>query len=907
MVPHVSPPPLDAQLSAALQQRFGLAAFREGQRETIRALMAGRDALVVMPTGAGKSLCFQLPALLHDGITLVISPLIALMKDQVDALQAQGLPATFINSALTAAEQGERLRGLHERRWKLCYIAPERLRNARFMAALRHCNVSLLAVDEAHCISQWGHDFRPDYRTIGEVVQEIGHPPVIALTATATPQVQEDIERQLELRRPFRLVTGFNRPNLRLEAIFAPGDTRKQQLLKGWLDGRPADDCGLIYVGRRREAADVAGFIRAYTGRGCAFYHAGLSAEERNGVQQDWMEGRVPIVVATNAFGMGVDKPDVRFVIHYTLPGTVEAYYQEAGRAGRDGDPAHCLLLHDPSDARLHEWFIENEAPTLDELRDLYRFLRDEAIRNGAQLSIGPSHLATVMEWRLESKARTAMGLLEAAGLVELLDENGNGEQWQFRGATGPVQMDAAMAEVEQRRAQRRHLLNTMLDYAQSHDCRRQYLLDYFGDATPPVAEWCCDNCQHQGRAPSQRIAQSPEEKAALAVLDAVAHLDYGVGRQRLAQLLGGSRRTGMERYFSHPQFGQLSHLKQKGIMALINDLVQERLLQIERNDRFALLALSRSGERAIRQRSALTFVTEFGSQAVKVRQLPSHHASSTAHETLRLFDSGLDVAAIAEARGLAITTVQNHLADLIGKGELAVERVVPEARRTEIEAAVVEAGTYYLSPIKELLPDHVSYSEIRCVVAALRRAEEQGHRSAESNEETPLDDAAQTRLSELEAWRSRAAYTANQPPYALLSNTMLRTLARTPPADRAALEALIGAQKAAAYGDSLLATLQPAPPEATPVAAATASPITDLQQRAALARLRAWRTEEASEQNVPAYVICTDAIMRTLVLSHPRSPNELLDVPGIGPQRAERYGEAILEILAEELGTQSR
>ncbi|MDQ4077271.1 MAG: RecQ family ATP-dependent DNA helicase, partial [Chloroflexota bacterium] len=653
----------DQTLLAALKQHFRFDAFRPGQLEAMRHVMRGRDSLIVMPTGAGKSLCFQLPALLLEGVTLVISPLIALMKDQVDALQANGMAATFINSSLDGTEQGIRLHGLANGQWKLCYIAPERLRNQGFREAVRRARVALLAVDEAHCISQWGHDFRPDYHAIGDFVELLGRPPITALTATATPQVQDDIEKQLHLQNPFRQVTGFNRPNLRFDACFTPGDTLKQQMLKAFLEEQPEGTCGIVYVGRRREATDVASFVRELCERSAVFYHGGMSGWERETVQEDWMHGRASIVVATNAFGMGVDKPDVRFVVHYTIPGTLEAYYQEAGRAGRDGEPAHCLVLYDPGDARLHEWFIENDAPTLDELRDLYVCVRDEARRNGGRIEIALSHLATLLEWRMDHKARIGMSLLEQAGLVEDLGEEGNSGCWRLLEAEGRVDMSGPMHDIELRRTQKRRLLGVMMEYAQTHDCRRQYLLDYFGDATPPVAEWCCDNCQRQEERTILGVASSPEEKAPLYVLDAVNYLrshrdyGYGVGRSLLAKLLAGSRGAGMERYFEHPQYGILSHVRQKDVQRLIDDLVRERYLQIE-SGRYPTLSLTPSGRQVVERRLAVPITTITGEPIPTAKKLSAKRVTDTVVETLHLMERGHTPDEIAVERGLTIGTI---------------------------------------------------------------------------------------------------------------------------------------------------------------------------------------------------------------------------------------------------------
>jgi len=354
--------------------RFGLKSFRPGQEQVIASVLAGQDCLCIMPTGGGKSLCYQLPAVLRKGVTLVISPLIALMKDQVDGLHANGLRATFINSSLAPPEQRERLQRMAEGQYDLVYVAPERLRNPRFLEVARAAEVQLLAVDEAHCISEWGHDFRPDYARLGRFRERLGFPPTIALTATATPDVRQDVIKQLQLRSPQIFITGFARPNLRFEVSSVSGGRDKDQELLDLLAQTPGS--GIVYASTRRGCEDVVGLLKASTPRRVGLYHAGLLPDERRQVQDRFMAGELDTIVATNAFGMGIDKAELRFVIHYNMPGTLEAYYQEAGRAGRDGQPARCVLLFSHADRYIQEFFIENRYPSREIVRQVYDYLR---------------------------------------------------------------------------------------------------------------------------------------------------------------------------------------------------------------------------------------------------------------------------------------------------------------------------------------------------------------------------------------------------------------------------------------------------------------------------------------------------------------------------------------------------
>ena len=364
-----------------LKTYYGYDAFRPGQDAMIDALLAGRDALAIMPTGAGKSVCYQVPALLLPGITLVVSPLVSLMRDQVTALVQMGVPAAFLNSTLTYRQYLLALDRARDGWYKIIYVAPERLETEGFRAFAQAADISLVAVDEAHCISQWGQDFRPSYLNIPDFVASLSkRPPIGAFTATATPEVRDDIRRLLQLERPAMVTTGFDRENLYFE-VQEPRS--KQTALLELVRSRPGK-CGIIYCSTRRAVEDVCAFLQE-EGISATRYHAGLDAEERRKNQEDFLFDRVQVMVATNAFGMGIDKSDVRYVIHYNMPKDLESYYQEAGRAGRDGAPSSCILLYSGQDVRTARFLIEHGEPredlderTLERLRerDLQRLRR---------------------------------------------------------------------------------------------------------------------------------------------------------------------------------------------------------------------------------------------------------------------------------------------------------------------------------------------------------------------------------------------------------------------------------------------------------------------------------------------------------------------------------------------------
>ena len=345
-------------LEEKLQQYFSFNAFREGQQEVIQSIVDGHDTLAIMPTGGGKSLCYQLPALIGDTLTLVVSPLIALMKDQVDALLARGIPAAFINSSLDSKEIRIIEQDVRDRSIQILYVAPERFANEQFRRLISGADVGLFAVDEAHCISQWGHDFRPDYRVLaGQISSLRRRPTIAAFTATATPEVKQDIINRLGLKDPHVYVRGFNRPNLH---FFARASMKESERFHEVLRlVQSMEGCGIVYALRKKDTEAIASFL-SENGIGAVAYHAGLEKNERMRIQQEFMDDRHKVICATIAFGMGVDKADVRFVIHAGMPKTLEGYYQEAGRAGRDQEKAYCILLHCGKDTSLHHFFINN-------------------------------------------------------------------------------------------------------------------------------------------------------------------------------------------------------------------------------------------------------------------------------------------------------------------------------------------------------------------------------------------------------------------------------------------------------------------------------------------------------------------------------------------------------------------
>jgi ATP-dependent DNA helicase RecQ len=407
-----------------LAERFGYPDFRPGQSEAVASVLDGRDTLVVVPTGGGKSLCFQVPALVLGGLTVVISPLISLMKDQVDALQARGLPATYLNSTLSASEISARMARVQAGEIRLLYLAPERFDLGTLAPKLQAVGVNRLAVDEAHCISEWGHDFRPSYLRVKQVRAQLGNPPTVALTATATPEVRDDIVRQLGLVDPRIIISGFDRVNLTYHVVATKNDAAKDATLIDLVRAQKGDGVTIVYASTRRTVERIAQMLKRVR-IPTVGYHAGLDDATRAEVQDAFMTERAKVIVATNAFGMGIDKPNVRLVVHYAMPGTLEAYYQEAGRAGRDRAPATAILLHAYPDRFTHEFFIDSAIPSKAVVTAVYRACRRLADAEGLveEDAAGIAATATTKQAKVSDRqVQSSLQLLARAGALAVAD-----------------------------------------------------------------------------------------------------------------------------------------------------------------------------------------------------------------------------------------------------------------------------------------------------------------------------------------------------------------------------------------------------------------------------------------------------------------------------------------------------
>jgi ATP-dependent DNA helicase RecQ len=486
-------------LARTLRRVFGMQDLRPGQAEVIASVMSGRDTIAIMPTGSGKSLCYQLPGLHLDGTTIVVSPLISLMKDQFDKLQERGIEVAQLNSAINAEEAGRALTSIRLGRSEFVLTTPERLTtDASLVALLRDQTIDRIVIDEAHCVSQWGHDFRPAFLGLKDVVARLGHPPLLALTATATDAVIDDIVGALGLREPNVIKTGMFRPNLRLEVVRTASDDAKRMHLAERL--RADGDAGIVYAATIREVEAIYGEMQAM-GVAAARYHGRLSSRERHASQDRFMAGELKVIIATNAFGMGIDKADVRFVVHYSLPGSLEAYYQEAGRAGRDGDHATCSLFYRVEDRRTHRFFMAGRYPTTTDVVAVYDALGQATPRTVAEIREGAAGVA-------KTKVRVILELLKSRGFAKA--HRGSRFSRTVRDADGPALERASAMYLERQEADQQKLQQMEL-YAQVVTCRWKYLLDYFEPGTLDSIFACgvCDVCQPDAtssRHPAQDI-----------------------------------------------------------------------------------------------------------------------------------------------------------------------------------------------------------------------------------------------------------------------------------------------------------------------------------------------------------------------------------------------------------------
>ena len=564
-------------LKAALDQHFGFADFRPGQREACEAALADRDVMVVMPTGSGKSLCYQLPALLHDDLTVVVSPLVALMQDQVEALAGRGLGdrVALVNAQQSSGANAEAVERALEGKLKLLYVAPERFAAIGFLDRMRAADVGLFVVDEAHCVSQWGHDFRPDYFRFADAARMLGAAAIVASTATATPRVACDVERRLALRDPLRVATGFDRPNISF-AVARPGGHEKRALLAEALRAENALPA-IVYAGTRAGAEEIADELTATLEEEAVAYHAGLDRGHRAEVQRRFLTDDVRVICATNAFGMGVDKANVRTVVHASVPSSLEAYYQEAGRAGRDGAPARALLLAENRDKALHVHFIKREE--IDP--GLPGWLADRLIAaadGDDRYSLDAVELARDLRGDGE-RLRALIGHLTRAGVIAPSPSAPDRVAGRVTGRFDGRAAALCRTSVEEGARSRWRQYREIWAYVEEDTCRRRAILRHFGDRSEPELSFeCCDVCH-----PALALSAPPPDPVEIGNLDeAIIAVASGarpaVGRTTCAEILHGSRSKKIQRnsYDGLPVYGVSSHMRRADILARVDELIEE-------------------------------------------------------------------------------------------------------------------------------------------------------------------------------------------------------------------------------------------------------------------------------------------------------------------------------------------
>ena len=708
------------QAQELLKIHYGFDRFRPGQEKAIDAILSGKDVLVVMPTGGGKSLIYQLPSLVLPGATIVISPLIALMKDQVDSLNRVGVPATFVNSSISLDQARERLAGVKQGFYKLLYIAPERFYNDEFVASLAGLNVSLFAVDEAHCISQWGHDFRPSYMKLYRAVELCGRPPIAALTATATPEVKEDIAKQLNMSDPEKVITGFSRPNLQFGVVKA-SEAQKLQMIVDIVQG--VDGCGIIYTGTRNKAEELTDKLLE-AGVEAVFYHAGMDAESRDWTQENFLKGKTKVIVATNAFGLGIDKKDVRFVIHHDLPGTIEAYYQEAGRAGRDGQASLCLMFYAPKDRFLREFFIQGDNPSPETVLSVYEILKNYEVERifttYAEIKEGLSDEVPDMA------VGTCLKILEREGYVSRSSEK-NSPAWLRLINDHKTTLDF----VSKKAKKQIEVLNKLNDrFAKELFEGWELDLDEVSGILDVGRESLVRSINSWKKAGLVEY-EPPKRGTEIRMLKRVEREDIKINFTALKEKARRAyqKLDDMEDYVytvgCRPQYilNCFGDTEAKPCGKCDNCLTGGRRQEIDsrrkrlEEDETIEVDEDRFKRRGYWNKKVETKVkADFEEMKVKKEVMPT---KLTQLETLDLFLKGKGIEEIAAARELTVNTVTDHLCFLVEKGLIKdISRLVDKKRQEKILSAIKKVGSDKLTPIKEELGDDFSWEEIKIVRA---------------------------------------------------------------------------------------------------------------------------------------------------------------------------------------------
>ncbi|MCD4694238.1 RecQ family ATP-dependent DNA helicase [bacterium] len=675
------------QVKELLRLHYGFNEFRSGQKEAIESILNKKDTLVIMPTGGGKSLIYQLSALVLEGVTIVVSPLIALMKDQVDTLNSVGIPATFINSSISFKEVQERIERVQSGFYKILYVAPERFNSQDFLSVLKNVKVDLFAVDEAHCISEWGHDFRPSYTRLNKVVEFLNNPMVVALTATATPEVKEDIGKQLKLKSPKIIVTGFKRPNLQL-GVLRGNDYQKLQAVLNTIKSMP-ESRGIVYVNTRAKADEIMQALLNEDFK-AASYHAGMDQEDRKWVQDSFMKDKVEIVVATNAFGLGIDKKNIRFVIHYNMPGTVEAYYQEAGRAGRDGKSSFCLLLFSPRDRYLQEFFIQGDNPEGETILEIYELLLNY---DDDRIMFTYSEICQSLNGNVpEMAVGAALKILESNGLIRRSHEKAGNAYFKIL-----TDFNKALGKLGPKAKKQRNTFEAFYrKYEEELKKGGYFNLEEVSELVGVKRETLkrmSKSLADKGVLEYKPPFRGTEIKVLKRVERDELELDFKVLREKADKAY--KKLNKIENYVYY------SGCRQEYILNYFGDIDSQVCGKCDN-------CLTTSDVRIYEEEPKRKKKT-----GIKL------NTKLTQLETYELYNKDMSISEIAKKREIKENTVFEHLSYLVEKGLITnIDNFVDKKNQAEIKKAIKKIDSDKLKPVFEELKEKISYNDIKMVIA---------------------------------------------------------------------------------------------------------------------------------------------------------------------------------------------